>query len=285
MAKSKTSVAEELEPIEIDSINTMEIEVCVLGTSPLLLNRLNEKARHELLMPSPKKNAAEKAMHLKHRPYEEYRASVFRTRDETSPTRLVFPGGGFRRAMGTAALDLPGSSKAQIGRLVRLVEWNVCIYGVPHINCMIVRQAGIQKTPDVRTRAILPHWACRFSVRFAHPLLKEKSVMSLLAAAGDFVGVGDGRVEKGSSLMCGCFKIVQPDDAKFLDVLAKGSMSAQDEALANPKAFDLSGDDETAELLAWFDEELVRRDHAPPAATKAKKTKEKLFGNNNLVEA
>jgi hypothetical protein len=247
--------------IEIESISTLEIDVCLLGTSGFLMNRLAEKARQELLMPSPPKNKAERAMRLKHQPYDEYRRSVYRSPDDDGPTRLVFPGGAFRKAIATAALDVPGSSKAQIGRLVRVVEYNVHIYGVPQLSCMIVRQAGINKTPDVRTRAILPEWAARLAVKFAHPLLKEKAVLCLLAAAGDFIGVGDGRNEKGSSLSCGCFSIVAHDNPDFVRVCKAGGLKAQDAALAEPTFYD----QETAELLQWFDAELTRRDFDAPA--------------------
>lgn len=249
------------EAIEIESISTVELDVCLIGTSPLLFNRLAEKARQELLMPAPKKNAAEKAMRLKHQPYDEFRRSVYRTPDGDGPTRLIFPGGAFRKAIASAALDVPGSSKAQIGRLVRIVEDNVSIFGVPQLSCMIVRQAGMNKTPDVRTRAILPEWACRLTIKFAHPLLKEKSIISLLAAAGDFIGVGDGRNEKGSSLSCGCFAIVSPDDPDFVRICKTGGLKAQDVALEKPTMFD----SDTSELIEWFDAELTRRDFGSPS--------------------
>ncbi len=152
MAKAMSNKTNDPAFIEIEAVSTAAVTVCLLGQTALLQNRLAEKARHELLLPSPKKNAAEKAMNLKHIPYEEFVASMFRVRDEDElPTRLIIPGGAFRKAIAAAALDIPGSSKSQIGRLVRIVENNVPVYGLPQISCMIVRQAGIQKTPDVRT--------------------------------------------------------------------------------------------------------------------------------------
>lgn len=252
--------------VEIQSISTLEVEVCILGTSGMLMNRLAEKARQQLLLPPPPKNKAERAMTLKHDPYEEYRRSVYRTTDPEPLTRLVFPGGAFRKAISMAALDIPGSTKAQIGRLVRVVEYNVPIYGVPELCCMVVRQAGMNKTPDIRTRAMIPEWCCQFTIKFAHPILKEKSVLSLLAAAGDFIGMGDGRNEKGSSLSFGCFTIVSPTNQDFLRIKAKGGIEAQDAALAEPKMYD----QDTAELMSWFDDELVRRDFVKSATKKGK---------------
>src|SRR5262249_34467289 len=157
-------------------------------------------------------NAAERAMTLKHDPHVEYSASVYRDPDPQAAARLVMPGASFRKAVATAALDLPGATKAQIGRLVKVKEYNVSIFGVPRISAMIVRQASIQRTPDVRIRACLAEWACTFTLQFSHPLLKERTVLNLLAAAGDWVGIGDGRNEKGA-LSFGCFRIVPATDS------------------------------------------------------------------------
>lgn len=253
MAKKK-ELAESNE-IVIEAVSTMEITVCILGATPFCHNRLSEKARHELFMPSPKKNAAEKAMNLKHQPYDEYRASVYLDKDPKGPTRIIFPGGAFRKAISSAALDIPGSSKAQIGRLVRVVEYNVPIFGVPKIDCDIVRQAGMNKTPDVRTRALMPEWACTLTVRFPFPLLKEAAIMNLLAAAGEFIGVGDGRSEKGSSKTYGCFRLVAASDADFRRIVKGQGRKAQQDALASPEPSNL----ETEELLSWFDNEVIRR--------------------------
>jgi hypothetical protein len=268
VAKSKTDDKQNV--IEIEAVSTLEIGVCVLGTTPLLMNRLAAKARQELLMPAPKKNAAERAMKLKHDPFAEYRDSVYRRRDDEAPTRLLLPGGAFRKAVATAALDVPGSSKAQIGRLVRVVETDVDVYGVPQICCMITRNSDMRRTPDVRTRAILPEWCCSFRLKFAYPLLKERSIIGLLAAAGDFTGVGDGRNEKGSSLSCGCFQLVADDHPDVLRLRAEAGRAAQDAALQEPAMYDV----ETEDLLAWFVTELGRRDHPTPSRNSSRKQKE-----------
>lgn len=247
---------EEVKYIDVPSVAMATRTVCLLGTSPLLFHCLSEKARQELLLPAPAKNRAARAAALKHNPYEEYRNSVYTTSVAGAPTRLILPGGAFRKAIASAALDVPGCSKTQIGRLVRVVEYDVHIYGVPRLSCMIVRMADIKRTPDVRTRAMLKFWACELSIRYADPPLKASSLVSLLSAAGELIGVGDGRNEKGSSLSCGCFQIVSGDDQRYKKIVASGGIEAQDEALANP----VPSDPETEKLLEWFDGELGRRD-------------------------
>lgn len=243
-------------PVKADEISVLEIrqgqiEFCILGNSPLIYNRMAEKAKRELLMPKGRKTAADRAMSLKHNPIEEYRASVYR--QETGNTRLVFPAPGFKGAMATAALDLPGTKKSEIGRLVWVPRYSVEVYGIPQLFMSVVRSADMNRTPDIRTRAILPNWACRVTVSFVMPKLREQAIANLLAAAGVTVGIGDFRQEKGKGSF-GQFSLVQPDDPEFLRVIAEGGRDAQDAALERPESYDA----ETAELLDWFSAEVVK---------------------------
>jgi hypothetical protein len=241
------------EEVIIQKISTGVLTVNVLGTTPLIFNRMSEKAWRELLLPAPPKNRASRASVLKHEPFDEYRASVYQDRDEASPTALMLPVQCFKGAATTAALDMPGSNKSQMGRLLWIRERWVSIYGVPEIYCSIVRQAGMNRTPDVRTRAILPTWAARFVIEYVEPIVKAQSVINLLAAGGLTVGVGDFRQEKGKGNF-GQFVIVDADDERYLEVMKRGR-EEQLAALADPVAHD----EETAELLGWFTSEVKRR--------------------------
>ena len=240
--------------IVIHTVDTGTLEFCVLGTTPHICHRLSQKAWMELLAPHGRKNASEKESTLKHDPLKEFRDSPYRMADKKAPTVLAILPSMFKGAMETAALDVPGAKKAQIGRLVT-VEWaNQPLYGIPRVFMAIVRSSDINKTPDVRTRAILPEWACRLKVSFPRPILREQSLTNLLAAAGRYSGVGDWRQEKGSGSF-GSFKLVSADDPDFKRIVATCGRKEQQEALDNPVAYN----DETSEMLAWFNVELARR--------------------------
>lgn len=242
------------EEISILRIEKGRMHFFVRGTTPLILNRLSEKAKHELLLPRGKKNAAEKASTLKHEPLAEFRAAPTRISDETAPTLLALPTTAFKGSMRSAALDMPGANKSQIGRLTYVPGEHIAVYGVPQVLCSVVRSADMNRTPDVRTRVILPEWACHVTVEFTQPILREQSVANLLAAAGITIGVGDWRPEKGSGTY-GCFELVGADDPDFARIVATGGRAAQAAAMDDPTAYD----DETSELLAWFDVEVKRR--------------------------
>lgn len=250
MTTSKQASAE----IIVDPIKTETIELNVLGLSPLICNRLAEKARHELLMPKGRKTTADRAASLKHDPLLEFQASPYTLADEGSPTLLAHMSSAFKGAMMSAALDLPGAKKTQIGRLVLVEGTYVPIFGVPELFMTIVRSADMSRTPDVRTRAILPRWAATLTITFAVPLLNTRSVVNLLAAAGKICGVGDWRPEKGKGSY-GQFMLVDQENTEFAEIVAAGGRDAQRAAMQAPMTYDR----ETEELLAWFDAESATR--------------------------
>jgi hypothetical protein len=264
MAKRAIKKDEDQGEISVQEIVMGEAFFCVLGTSPLICNRLTEKTRHELLMPAPKKNAAERAIVLKHDPIDEFRSSIQRNHSDDGPTRIVHLGSAFKKALAQVAVDVPGATKAAIGRLTNVPQITVDIYGVPRVFSTIVRQGGINKTPDVRTRAMLPRWATYLTVRYVASLIKEHQVANLLGAAGIIIGVGDYRNEKGAGSY-GQFRVCATDDPEFLAVIKEGR-EAQDAALAHPVAYDA----DTEELLAWFNTETARREKSVPSAGNGK---------------
>lgn len=253
MAAKKSTVAPQ-EISDILTVTTGQFECCILGTSPLILNRMSEKAKHELLMPKGRKNAVEKASTLKHVPIDEYRASAYTLKNDDAPTLLAMLSTAFKGALRSAALDMPGAKKAQIGRLTYIAGEHVGIYGVPKLFMSVTRSADMNKTPDIRTRAIVPEWACLLTVTFVQPLIRAQAVANLLAAAGITIGVGDWRPEKGAGSY-GQFQIVDKQDADFRRILKTGGRAAQQNGLDHPVCYD----DETTEMLSWFEDERAKR--------------------------
>jgi len=230
-------------------------ECCLLGTGTgIILNRMSEKVQHELLMPRGRKTTAEKAITLKHDPFAEYRAAPYTLKDPKAATLLAHVSAAFKKAVMTASLDLPGAKKAQIGRLTYVEGEYVPIYGLPKLFMRPVRSADMNRTPDIRTRLIIPVWAARLQITFVQPLIRPQAIANLLAAAGMTAGVGDWRPEKGAGNY-GTFKIVDQDDPEYRRVVATGGRAVQIAGLENPVCYD----DETTELLSWYDAELADR--------------------------
>jgi hypothetical protein len=273
MAKSKEKAET---TVEIQRLVLGNATFFLLGTSPLMMNRLAKKAKEELLLPGRRKNKAALEAVMKHDPPAEYRDSVYRCRETTDPTLVHMPAGAFKKAMSQAAIDIPGASKAQIGRLVKIMTPTVHVYGKPFLSMLPVRLQGIRKTPDIRTRAIFPKWCCKIEVRYVRSIIREQDVLNLVDAAGIIVGVGDGRTEKGTFDL-GSWEIVEHNDPRWHEIVKSGGRKVQEAALAHPEADDADSE----EMLAWYLQEIVRRERDRPLATVAAVTAAAATGKRN----
>lgn len=240
--------------IVIQAIRTQTIQFCVLGTSPLICNRMSQKVWMELLAPAGRKSAATKASTMKHDPLKEFSNSPYIIDDKSSAAMIGTMSSGFKKGMGVAALRSEGVKKTEINQLVYVEGMLTEVFGIPQVFMSITRSADMNKTPDVRTRAIIPEWACTLTVTFATPALRETSIANLLASAGVVSGIGDWRQEKGSGSF-GSYKLVERTDKDFVRICKTMGRKAQQAAFDNPTAYN----DETSEMLAWFDVELRRR--------------------------
>jgi len=233
------------EQISILALKRGKATFHIIGTTPLLMNRFSEKAKQQLLAPPPRKNAAERSATLKHDPIAEYRASVYLNRDPNRKARVHAPSEWFKSALANAALDIPGAAKAKLERLVQ-VSPQIDLFGTPRLHFGMVRSADMNRTPDVRCRAVFSEWACSFDVSYIATLIKANDISNLVAAAGEIVGCGDWRPQKGGTY--GQFRIAERDDPDFRRIVETQGTEAQVEALANPVSYDA----ETEELLVWF---------------------------------
>lgn len=258
MAKMAKKV--ETADLEIMEIHTRQVTFNIVGISPMIMHRFDQKAWRELLLPSQQKNRAEKAMSLKHDPIAEFRGALYMSRDPNSPTAIHVPGGSFHNALGQAAIDIPGAAKSEIKRLTTVVDETVHLYGLPLLGCHMVRNSGINGAPDVRTRPIFREWACQITFKFIADLVKEKQLAALMGAAGHIVGIGDWRGQKGGPY--GRFRLCAENDPEFQRIVKHQARKPQLEAIEHPEFFD----DDSGELLAWFFEEVERREKAATLA-------------------
>lgn len=246
--------------LSIEMVRTGNMQLCIIGRTPLIFHAMSEKAKRELLLPkeASSKTRAARAETEKHNPPEEFVESMYRfldTEEERNrETRLYFPAGAFKNAMEGAALDLAGATKSEIMRLCWVEPFNVEIFGIPELHMTTVRMANINRTPDIRTRGILRKWACRISVSYVEPKLNVTQVSNLLGNAGILQGVGDGRQEKGA-FNYGQFQLTSESDPEFKAILRSGARVAQDKAISAMTPYDL----ESRKLLTYWREETERR--------------------------
>lgn len=240
------------ESITIIEIEQGVVDFYIVGTTPIILNSISAKVKHELLLPRGKKDAAAKAANLKHNPYEEFNDCVVKL-EEGRETLIGFPATAFKGGMRNAAVDLPGSSKAQIGRLTYVPGDYIEVYGRPQLFMSVTRNSDMNHTPDVRTRPIMKEWCCKVSVIYTMPLIKQQAVVNLMSAAGIMQGIGDWRPEKGKGDY-GQYKLVGRTDKDYKRI-SKLGREVQIQAMTDAEPYD----NETEKLLRWFDTESKQR--------------------------
>lgn len=245
------------ENVEIQELHTRRVTYHIVGETPLIMNRFSEKARQEMLLPALKKNKAEKATSLKHDPIAEFRSGIYMTRSQSSPSAVHLPTNAFHKAVGQAAIDIPGQAKSVMLRLTSVCTDTVNLYGNPALFCRMVRSGGMSAVPDIRTRPIFAEWACTIEFQIVSNLVKESQVTNLLAAAGTIVGLCDWRPQKGGSY--GRFRLASENDPDFKRIVEHQGRESQLREIESP-AFH---DDETSELLGWFFNECDKREMRP----------------------
>lgn len=236
--------------VEVMQLKRERVQVPILGLTPLIINSVSNKVMRQLLLPPGRKNAAERATSLKHDPLAEFRAAPYYLPRGDDPTLLAGSALWFKASMTDAALDLPGAAKSQVGRLTYVDGTLIPVWGVPQLLMSVVRSADINRTPDIRTRCIVPNWATTITITFASPLMNLTTITNLLMAAGMIRGVGDWRPQKGKGDF-GQFKITGPQDEdweQWQTIVAQGGRAAQQAHMEAPTCYDLQSED----LLAWF---------------------------------
>jgi hypothetical protein len=244
-------------PLEIHALQVETLTAYIMGTTPLFMNRMAEKARQTLLLPGLRMTAAERAHNLKHDVMYEFRSSMYQIRREENPrTRLHVPTPMFANAIASAALEFPGATKAAMARLTTISTKQVHVYGIPELSMSVIRTADQAHTPDIRTRGVLPEWCCEIQVTYVKGKLTSTTIGNLIAGAGLLIGIGDGRREKGHGLSFGSFRLVGADDPEYKRIVKTGGRVAQDKAIANPEFFDVDSED----LYAWYTASLEARE-------------------------
>lgn len=254
--KKKTAATAQPEVVSNYELGIAEAKIHIVGTSTLLMERFNQKAWRELLLPSRQTNRAERAQTLKHDPIWEFQQACYRNRDVNRPTLFHLPNGMLHGAIASIGVDIPGAAKAQIERLTTIADENIDLYGIPELHMAMVRNSGINRTPDVRSRPAFKKWAATFTVRYATPLLTLQNIINLASASGQFIGIGGWRRQKGGPF--GSFEVVDPNHAEYKAIIKNAGRKLQERAWYDPNPYD----EDVKELMGWYNDEVKRRELA-----------------------
>jgi hypothetical protein len=183
--------------IEINSLDSEVIQVPIIGTSPLIIHRFSEKAKQTMLDAMQNRKSAK----VTKDPAAEYEACFYRFADGG----YGFPSLGFKAATTGAARYYRSVTMVAL-RLAFFFQGergidNIPLFrieGTPKMREDVVRVG--QGSTDLRYRPEFEEWNSVLTVRYIKSLLTRDSVLALIHAGGQGLGVGEWRPERNGEM-------------------------------------------------------------------------------------
>lgn len=189
MRKTATSATPET-VIELPRLELREIDITLVGDSPLICHKWSEKAKKAML-----DKQMGKAAHAKEKkdPQRDYEESLY-----------PHPGGGFgfpvvafKAAAVDACTHIANMTKVAARGAFHINGEYVKIEGEPNPREDMVRVG--MGTADIRYRGEFKEWRTTFRVRYNARVITAEQLLNLFNVAGFAIGVGEWRPQKDGS--------------------------------------------------------------------------------------
>lgn len=221
MANTKKA-AEGTQVITINRPKTITTNITIIGDTPLIVHAWSEKAKKEMLAAQQKTKKAKKAMDIRD-PFAEFMNTLYwitKKPEQETPeafeaalangAKFGFPTICFKLAA-LAAAYRAGVIPNQVGMkcsfwLEGIEKFNpgsgsglvlIESSNPPRLQEDMVRIGGINKTADLRYRAVFDDWKVRLKVSLIDTgTFNMESVINAIEMGGLMCGVGEWRMEK-----------------------------------------------------------------------------------------
>lgn len=193
--------------VEIDLPQIETIEVDVYGLTPHIQHNWSKKT---ITMIADKQQGKKKAKEREPKnPQAEFEGAMHKLPDG----RFGFPAGGFKKAMVRAAKHIEGLTMVDAQTMFNIVDDAEGLVALS-VNEPQMREdpVKVQMTTDLRYRPAFEMWAAKIRIRYNAAQMSQSAVVSLLERAGNFVGIGEWRPEKGG--IFGTFTTQMPEQYK-----------------------------------------------------------------------
>jgi hypothetical protein len=201
----------------IPKIRAERILIPIRSTTPLICHNWSEKARRQIRDKKMNRKVIREAVN----PEAEYEASMYRISKEDGTLSHGMPVGAFAKCT-VGAARFYGKDVTMTGLRQFLVFGGIItdadaqplveIHGTPKMREDHVRLTG--GSADLTYRAEFPEWTATLEVKYVVTSIDAESVLSLVDAGGQYVGIGDWRPEKGG--LYGTFEIDDTRDTQFI---------------------------------------------------------------------
>ena len=216
-------------------LNLQEMEVAIIGETPLIVHAWSVKAKKEMLAKQMKQ--ATDAKEAKN-PEQDFQDSLYRFEGEKDV--YGFPSVGIKACMVTAVTSVSGVTKVAARQAFRVVGEQALVRGA--FKSLVMRQDLVRiygpkpemredmvrigmGTADIRYRGQFWPWGMIFKIGFNANVVSAEQLLHLLNLAGFGVGLGEWRSEKDGT--SGAFRVVREEDQDWLDEQRKITTSAK----------------------------------------------------------
>lgn len=199
-------MAKTVETVSIPKINIKEFEITLIGDTPLIVHKFDEKTKREMLdkqmgkaktkgheTKNPIRDFVESMYWIEGKPTEYTEESFYKAIENGA--KLGFPSIAFKAAAAT------GGYRANVTKNA------VTSYGAFHINEELVEIKGIPEmredmvrvgmgSADIRFRGEFKQWSATFKVRYNTGMMNLEQIVNLFNLGGFTCGVGEWRPEK-----------------------------------------------------------------------------------------
>ena len=187
--------------IAIPQIAIKELQLTLIGDSPLICHKWSDKAKQMMLDKQTGKAIQKKAPKD---PEQDYKDSLYDHPDGG----YGFPSVGFKAAAVSACRSVEGIKMTEARAAFHVPGELIKIEGEPRPREDMVRIG--MGTADIRYRGEFPDWRAKVTVRYNEAVLTPSQIVNLFNVAGFGVGVGEWRPEKDGSY--GMFHVALGDE-------------------------------------------------------------------------
>jgi hypothetical protein len=183
-------------PIKVVPMRYQEAVVTLRGVTRLVCHRFGESAQRQI---EAKQQKEARAKNTKRDPQQEMEECLY----VLESGDLGFPARAIKRCVVTAAKRFHDIDKVLVNGCLKIRSNDPTEYlplrtsAEPRMRSDAVRLSGRDRALDMRYRPEFLEWEIDVPIRYNSTYLSQEQVINMFVSAGEMVGLGDGRVEKG----------------------------------------------------------------------------------------
>lgn len=176
--------------IELPPVQLRQLEITLVGDSPLICHAWSKKAKQEMLDKQMKKAKQAKAAKD---PERDYKESLY----EHPDGGFGFPAVAFKAAAVDACSHIANITKVEARGAFHINGDMVKIDGKPNPREDMVKIG--MGVADIRYRGEFRKWKCTFNLRYNTNVISPEQILNLFNTAGFAIGIGEWRPQRDGS--------------------------------------------------------------------------------------